>query len=74
MFNYSAIVGDVEVLPLRFTPPDGWRIPDPVFIALHQGEAFPADWRPYPEAPATEDHRSTTECDQNLGRHRVHQT
>jgi hypothetical protein len=52
MFNYSAIVGDVEVLPLRFTPPDGWRIPDPVFIALHQGEAFPADWRPYPEAPA----------------------
>ena len=52
MLNYWAVLRDLEALPLRFTPPDGWRIPDPLFISLHQGEVFAADWKPYPEAPA----------------------
>lgn len=42
---------DLEALPLRFNPPDGWRMPDPLFISLHQGEVFADDWQPYPEAP-----------------------
>ncbi len=45
-------VVDLEALPLRFNAPDGWRVPDPLFISLHQGEVFPDDWQPYPEAPA----------------------
>ena len=45
-------VVDLEALPLRFTPPDGWSMPDPLFISLHQGEVFAEDWAPYPEAPA----------------------
>ncbi|MCF8549781.1 MAG: hypothetical protein K9G09_02645 [Pontimonas sp.] len=44
-------VVDLEALPLRFNPPDGWRMPDPLFISLHQGEVFANDWQPYPEAP-----------------------
>lgn len=43
---------DLEALPLRFSPPDGWRKPHPLFISLHQGEPFADDWMPYPGAPA----------------------
>lgn len=43
---------DLDALPLRFTPPDGWRMPNPLFISLYQGEAFAEHWKPYPEAPA----------------------
>lgn len=45
-------VVDLEALPLRFNAPDGWRMPNPLFISLHQGEVFGDDWQPYPEAPA----------------------
>ena len=45
-------VVDLEALPLRFNAPDGWRMPNPLFISLHQGEVFADDWQPYPEAPA----------------------
>ena len=42
---------DLDALPLRFNPPDGWRTPDAQWISLYQGFSPPADWRPYPEAP-----------------------
>ena len=42
---------DLDVLPLRFNPPDGWRTPDAQWISLYQGFSPPADWRPYQEAP-----------------------
>ena len=43
---------DLGSLPLRFSPPDGWRQPDPRWISLHQAFEPPADWKPYPGAPA----------------------
>ena len=43
---------DLGSLPLRFSPPDGWREPHPRWISLHQGFEPPADWKPYPSAPA----------------------
>jgi hypothetical protein len=43
---------DLEALPVRFNPPDGWRTPHPLFISLYQGSEFPPDWEPYPGAPA----------------------
>jgi hypothetical protein len=43
---------DLDALPLRFNPPDGWRTPDPKWISLYQGFEPPAGWRPYPQAPA----------------------
>lgn len=42
---------DPEDLPLRFVPPDGWRTPDPQWVALHQGFQPPAGWQPYPDCP-----------------------
>jgi hypothetical protein len=42
---------DLEALPLRFSPPDGWRMPSPQWISLYQGAEFPRDWQPYPDAP-----------------------
>ena len=49
-------VVDLEALPLRFNPPDGWRQPDPVFISLYQAHQFPSDWSPYPGSPAIPAH------------------
>lgn len=43
---------DLGSLPLRFRPPDGWREPHPRWISLHQAFEPPADWQPYPGAPA----------------------
>jgi hypothetical protein len=43
---------DLDALPLRFNPPDGWRVPDPQWVSLFQGFEPPADWEPYPGAPA----------------------
>ena len=40
-----------ENLPLRFNAPDGWRAPDPTWVALHQGFEPPANWQPYPHCP-----------------------
>jgi hypothetical protein len=40
-----------ENQPLRFNPPDGWRTPDPTWVALHLGFEAPADWAPYPDCP-----------------------
>ena len=40
-----------ENQPLRFNPPDGWRTPDPVWVALHQGFEPPDNWQPYPDCP-----------------------
>lgn len=45
-------VVDLDTLPLRFNPPDGWRVPDPLFISLYQGYEFSQNWTPYPGAPA----------------------
>lgn len=45
-------VVDIDALPLRLNPPDGWRMPNPLFISLYQGEASAEDWEPYPQAPA----------------------
>jgi len=42
---------DLDALPLRFNPPDGWRTPNPEWISLYQGFTPPPDWRPYPDAP-----------------------
>ena len=42
---------DLDALPLRFTPPDGWRTPHPRWIDLHQGVIPPENWEPYPGAP-----------------------
>jgi hypothetical protein len=42
---------DLDALPLRFNPPDGWRTPNPRFVSLYQGAEFPPDWQPYPDAP-----------------------
>ena len=42
---------DLDALPLRFTPPDGWRNPHPRWIDLHQGVIPPENWEPYPGAP-----------------------
>jgi len=42
---------DLDALPLRFNPPDGWRTPDPQWISLYQGFQPPDNWSPYPEAP-----------------------
>lgn len=42
---------DPDNLPLRFNPPDGWRTPDPTWVALHQGFEPPLDWEPYPGCP-----------------------
>ncbi len=43
---------DLDALPVRFNPPDGWRTPHPLFISLYQAADFPTDWEPYPQAPA----------------------
>jgi hypothetical protein len=43
---------DLDALPVRFNPPDGWRTPHPLFISLYQAAEFPPDWKPYPDAPA----------------------
>lgn len=40
-----------ENQPLRFNPPDGWRTPDPIWVALHQAWVPESDWRPYPDCP-----------------------
>ena len=42
---------DLASLPLRFNPPDGWRIPHPRWISLYQGFQPTSEWKPYPEAP-----------------------
>jgi hypothetical protein len=43
---------DLDALPVRFHPPDGWRTPHPLFISLYQAEEFSRDWQPYPQAPS----------------------
>lgn len=47
---------DLDSLPLRFNPPDGWRMPHPLFISLYQGVQFDSDWHPYAEAPPIPPH------------------
>ena len=42
---------DLETLPLRFNPPDGWRSPHPRWISLYQGFQPEPGWKPYAEAP-----------------------
>lgn len=42
---------DLSAMPLRFNPPDGWRMPHSRWISLYQAWEPPAGWRPYPEAP-----------------------
>lgn len=42
---------DLDGLPLRFNPPDGWRTPHPRWVELHQGITPPKNWEPYPGAP-----------------------
>ena len=42
---------DLETLPLRFNPPDGWRTPHPRWISLFQGFQPEPEWKPYPDAP-----------------------
>jgi rRNA maturation protein Nop10 len=44
-------VVDLDALPLRFSVPDGWKTPDPLFVSLYQGSDFPSDWQPYEGAP-----------------------
>lgn len=46
---------DLDSLPLRFNPPDGWRTPDPLWISLYQGYAPKPGWSPYPGAPLVPD-------------------
>lgn len=46
---------DPADLPLRFVPPDGWRMPDDQWVSLHQGYQPPAGWRPYPDCPPAPD-------------------
>jgi hypothetical protein len=46
---------DLESLPLRFNPPDGWRTPHPRWISLYQGFQPEPHWKPYPEAPPIPD-------------------
>ena len=43
---------DLDALPVRFNPPDEWRVPDAVWVSLHQGFIPPHDWQPYESAPA----------------------
>lgn len=43
---------DLSVLPLRFNPPDGWRMPHPRWISLNQAFVPPQNWKPYADAPA----------------------
>jgi len=49
-------VVDLDALPVRFNPPDGWRTPHPLFISLYQGSEFAPHWEPYPDAPAIPPH------------------
>lgn len=42
---------DLQSLPVRFSPPDGWRTPHPVWISLYQGFEPPVNWKPYESAP-----------------------
>lgn len=42
---------DLDSLPLRFNPPDGWRDPDPLWISLYQGYVPKPGWSPYRGAP-----------------------
>jgi hypothetical protein len=42
---------DLDALPLRFNPPDGWRTPNAQWVSLYQGFQPPPDWTPYPDAP-----------------------
>lgn len=47
---------DLDALPVRFNPPDGWRMPHPLFISLYQASEFARDWQPYPGAPEIPPH------------------
>ena len=42
---------DLDALPLRFNPPDGWRMPHMRWISLYQGFIPPENWQPFPGAP-----------------------
>jgi len=42
---------DLDALPLRFNPPDGWRTPNAQWVSLYQGFQPPPDWSPYPDPP-----------------------
>ncbi|MGA1452337.1 MAG: hypothetical protein ACO318_00420 [Pontimonas sp.] len=42
---------DLDALPLRFNPPDGWRTPHPRWISLYQGFQPDPGWKPYADAP-----------------------
>lgn len=42
---------DLAQLPVRFNPPDGWRMPDDQWVSLYQGFEPGPDWQPYPGCP-----------------------
>jgi len=42
---------DLDELPLRFNPPDGWRMPYVRWISLYQGFIPPENWQPFAGAP-----------------------
>lgn len=42
---------DLDALPVRFNPPDGWRTPHPRWVSLYQGFQPDQDWKPYADAP-----------------------